>query len=154
MMTTTAAAAIDSYEASTLPVDGGRQLACLYVIVDGRTDPRIATFLAGWGGCCTTCDLDWQSVRKPRSALVGIDLVHTCDDPAVAGDHLRLVFDVRRDADALAQLAATEVLVVATRPYGAFANVLGACPVDGRIVRDAVVAAGRSLDHQHAVVGE
>jgi hypothetical protein len=106
----------------------------------------VPTFLAGWGECCSSCDLDWQVVRRPRSALVGIDLVHTCGDPAVAGQHVRLVFDVRHDADALAQLEATEALVIGTRPFGAFANVISACGIDGNAVREAVAAATASLD--------
>ena len=145
------AAAIDAWEASTLCGRDGGGVPCLYVVVDGRTDPAVSTFLAGWGECCTTCDLDWQAVRRPRSALVGIDLVHTCDDRTVAGQHLRLVFDVRRDAEALDRLASTQALVVGTRPYGAFANIVTACAIDGDAVRSAVHAAGDSLDRLVAV---
>jgi hypothetical protein len=147
---TMTAAAITSYEASTLTLDGGQQLACLYVVVDGRTDPAVSRFLAGWGECCSTSDLDWQAVRRPRSALVGVDLVHSCGAPA--GGHLRLVFDVRRDRDALGRLADTEALVVGTRAYGSFANVVSACGVDGGAVRAAIDAAERSLSHVTAAV--
>jgi hypothetical protein len=145
---TMTAAAITSYEASTLPLDGGRVLACLYVVVDGRTDPAVSRFLAGWGDCCATSDLDWQAVRRPRSALVGVALVHSC---GAAAEHLRLVFDVRRDRDALGRLADTEALVVGTRAYGSFANVVSACGIDGHAVRAAVDAAERSLSHLTAV---
>jgi hypothetical protein len=51
------------------------------------------------------------------------------------------VFDVRRDADALAQLAATEAIVVGNRPYGSFANAMAAYGVDGNAVRAAMQAA-------------
>lgn len=147
------AAAITSYEASTLTLDGGQRLPCLYVVVDGRSDPAVGAFLAGWGGCCSTCDLDWQAVRRPRSALVGLDLLHTCGDPLVGRGHLRLVFDVRRDAEALDRLIDTEALVVGTRAYGSFANVVSACGIDRGAVRSAVDAAHASLSLLTAAAG-
>lgn len=132
------AAAIQSYEATTLTFGDGERLSCLYVVVDGRIDPCVADFLSGWHACCDTTTIDWQAVRRPRSALVGIELSHSCgaDD-----GRLRLVFDLRRDADALAQIAATEAIVVGTRPYGSFANVMAAYGVDGNAVRVALQAA-------------
>ena len=133
------AAGIQHYEATTLTYGDDGRLSCLYVVVDGRTDPAVSDFLAEWGQCCESCELDWQAVRRPQSALVGIELVHTCGDPA----RLRLVFDIGRDADALEQLAATEALVIGTRPYGAFANVMGACGVDGQAVGRTIEEARR-----------
>ena len=129
------AAAIQSCEATTLPFGKDARLACLYVVVDGRSDPSVADFLNGWHACCDTTSVDWQAVRRPRSALVGIELLHSCDE---TDGRLRLVFDIRRDAEALAQLAATEAIVVGTRPYGSFANVMAAYGVDGNAVRAAI----------------
>ena len=136
------AAAIQSYEATTLTFGDGERLSCLYVVVDGRSDPTVADFLSGWHSCCDTTTIDWQAVRRPRSALVGIELAHSCGETDAT---LRLVFDVRRDADAIAQIGATEALVVGTRPYGSFANVMAAYGVDGNAVRDAVKAAESGL---------
>lgn len=143
MSTTTAA--IVSCDATTLTVGGGERLACLYVIVDGRTDRRVADFLASWHPGCETSELDWQPVRRPRSVLVGLELLHTCDDPEVADHRLRLVFDPQRDADALRHLAATEALVVGTRAWGGFANTAAAYGVDGGAVRDTLAAAEAQL---------
>jgi hypothetical protein len=131
-------AAIESYEATTLSFGKGDRLACLYVVVDGRSDPTVSDFLNSWHACCDTTSVDWTAVRRPRSALIGIELLHECDE--VQG-RLRLVFDVRRDADALAQLAATEAIVVGNRPYGSFANAMAAYGVDGNAVRTAMQAA-------------
>ena len=136
------AAAVQSYEATTLTIGDGDRLSCLYVVVDGRSDPSVSDFLSGWHTCCDTTQIDWQAVRRPRSALIGIELSHSCgEDDRI----LRLVFDVRRDADALAQHAATEAIVVGTRPYGSFANVMAAYGVDGNAVRQAVQAAEAGL---------
>ncbi len=137
----TTAAGIQSYECTTLTFADDQQLACLYVIVDGRADRHVADFLARWHGCCDASRVDWQTVRRPRSALVGIELAHTCGIAELEELRLRLVFDVSRDADALARLAATEALVVGTRAYGSFANVMGAYGVDGHAVRRAVASA-------------
>ena len=139
MSTTTAA--IVSCDATTLTVGEGERLACLYVVVDGRTDRRVADFLAGWHPGCESSELDWQPVRRPRSVLVGVELLHTCDDPEAAGQRLRLVFDPRRDAEALRHLAATEALVVGTRAWGAFANTVAVYGVDGAAVRATLAAA-------------
>jgi hypothetical protein len=133
-----ASAAIESYEATTLSFGKGDRLACLYVVVDGRSDPTVSDFLTSWHACCDTTSVDWTAVRRPRSALIGIELLHECDE--VQG-RLRLVFDVRRDADALAHLAATEAIVVGNRPYGSFANTMAAYGVDGNAVRAAMQAA-------------
>ena len=137
------AAAIQSSEATTLTFGDGERLSCLYVVVDGRTDPTVTDFLSTWHACCDTTTIDWQAVRRPRSALIGIELAHSCDD---ADGAIRLVFDLRRDADALAQIAATEAIVVGTRPYGSFANVMAAYGVDGNAVRQAMKAAAVGLD--------
>ena len=142
------AAAIQSYEATTLPFGRDERLACLYVVVDGRSDPAVADFLNSWHACCETTSVDWQAVRRPRSALIGIELLHDCDE--VSG-RLRLVFDVRRDAEALAQLAASEAIVVGNRPYGSFANVMAAYGVDGNAIRAAIKAAEAGLDQLLAV---
>ena len=141
-VTMQSAAAIQSYEATTLTFGDGERLSCLYVVVDGRSDPSVADFLSSWHACCDTTTIDWQAVRRPRSALIGIELAHSCDEIAAT---LRLVFDIRRDADALAQLAATEALVVGTRPYGSFANVMAAYGVDGNAIRRAISAAETGL---------
>ena len=141
-------AAIDSCEATTLPFGRNGQLPCLYVVVDGRTDPSVADFLNRWHSCCDKTSVDWQAVRRPRSALIGIELQHDCGE---LDDRLRLVFDVRRDAEALAQLAATEAVVVGTRAYGSFANVMAAYGVDGNAVRTAMQAAEAGLQDLVAV---
>ena len=135
-------AAIQSCEATTLPFGRDDRLACLYVVVDGRSDPTVADFLNSWHACCESTSVDWQAVRRPRSALIGIELLHDCGEQT---GRLRLVFDVRRDAEALAQLAATEAIVVGTRPYGSFANVMAAYGVDGNAIRAAIRAAEAGL---------
>ena len=132
------AAAIQSYEATTLTFGDGERLSCLYVVVDGRSDPTVADFLSSWHTSCDVTTIDWQAVRRPRSALIGIELAHSCGETDAT---LRLVFDIRRDADALAQIAATEAVVVGTRPYGSFANVMAAYGVDGNAIRKAIKAA-------------
>jgi hypothetical protein len=136
------AAAIQSYEATTLPFGRGDRLACLYVVVDGRSDPTVADFLNSWHACCDRTSVDWQAVRRPRSSLIGIELLHECDEQH---GRLRLVFDVRRDAEALAQLAASEAIVVGNRPYGSFANAMVAYGVDGNAIRAAMRAAEAGL---------
>jgi len=133
---------IQSYEATTLTFGETGRLACLYVVIDGRSDPKAAAFLQGWHGCCDVCELDWQAVRRPASALIGIELGHCCDR---SDERLRLVFDVRRDSEALEHLANTEALVVGLRPYGSFANAMAAYGVDGNAVRRAVRSAERGL---------
>ena len=148
---TTTTAAILSCEPTTLVFDDGQRLACLYVTVDGRVDPRIVDLLASCHAGCDQSELDWQLVNRPRSVLLGIEVAHTCDDATLEGARLRLVFDVRRDADALLHLSATEALVVGTRAYGSFANTVGAFGVDGNAVRRAVEAAHRELDRHTAV---
>lgn len=135
-------AAILSCEPTTLVFNERERLACLYVVVDGRSDPRAVDFLLAGHAGCDRAALDWQFVNRPRSVLIGLELSHTCDAPEAADLRLRLVFDVDRDADALQHLAATEALVVGTRPYGSFANTVAAFGVDGNAVRRAV-AAGR-----------
>jgi hypothetical protein len=147
-MSPVASAPVQSYEATTLAFGQGERLACLYVVVDGRSDPAVADFLNQWHACCDQTSIDWQAVRRPRSALVGIELLHDCGE--VEG-RLRLVFDVRRDADALSQLAATEAIVVGTRAYGSFANVMAAYGVDGNAIRAAIKAAQVGLDELVAV---
>jgi hypothetical protein len=147
-MTMATAAPIQSYEATTLSFGREDRLACLYVVVDGRSDPAVADFLNGWHACCEKTAVDWQAVRRPRSALIGIELLHDCDQ--VTGK-LRLVFDVRRDAEALAQLAATEAIVVGNRPYGSFANTMAAYGVDGNAIRAAMKAAEAGLDELIAI---
>ena len=134
---TTTAAAIVACEPTTLIFGPDDRLACLYVVVDGRTDPEVVDFLSSWHSGCDRSEIDWQAVERTRSALVGIELTHTCAEEDLARRRLRLVFDVQRDADALQHLAATEALVVGTRPYGAFANTVAAFGVDGDSVRHA-----------------
>ena len=145
------AAPIQRTEATTLTFADGDRLDCLYVVVDGRTDHRVADFLSHWHARCNVTELDWQAVRRPRSALVGIELTHTCGTADVAGKRLRLVFDVQRDAEALDRLVRTEALVVGTRAYGSFANSIAAYGVDGSAVKAAVRAAERGLTDLVAV---
>jgi hypothetical protein len=120
------------------------------VVVAGRRDRRVAGLLASWHAGCEEVELDWQPVRRPRSVLVGLELAHTCDDPDLAGQRLRLVFDPRRDDEALRHLAATETLVVGTRAWGAFANAVATFGVDGGAVRTTLAAAEAQLDAQVA----
>lgn len=136
----TTAAGIRATEATTLTL-GDERLACLYVTVDSRNDRHVADFLAHWHPRCEVTELDWQIVRRPRSALVGIELTHTCGNAELEDKRLRLVFDIERDADALAHLVRTEALVVGTRAWGSFANSFGLYGVDGDAVREAVSAA-------------
>jgi hypothetical protein len=143
-MTTTAA--ILSCEPTTLVFGERDRLACLYVVVDGRNDPRVVDFLLAAHAGCDQGVLDYQTVDRTRSVLMGLELAHTCGDAKVGDLRLRLVFDVDRDADALQHLGATEALVVGTRSYGSFANTVAAFGVDGDAVRRAVRAGRRELD--------
>lgn len=146
---TLAAAPIVSVEETTLAYDTPtRELRCVYVQVDSRSRPDVAGFLAGWGRCCDTVGVDWRAVRRPESALVGLELRHCCSEQPAA---LRLVFDIRRDAAVLDALIETEALVVGSRPYGRFANSMAAYSVDGGVVRAAVTAARCSLERVSAV---
>ncbi|HVM08092.1 MAG TPA: hypothetical protein VM345_06505 [Acidimicrobiales bacterium] len=122
-------------------------LDCLYVEVDAKARPDVANFLAGWRRCCDAASIDWRSVRRPQSALVGIELRACCDERA---ESLRLVFDIRRDRAALDALVETEALVVGNRPYGRFANSIAAYGIDGSAVRAAMKAAHRSLEQLNA----
>lgn len=144
-----AAAPIVSVEVTTLPF--GRpeqQLRCVYVHVDSRSRGDVSEFLTSWDRCCDTVGVDWRSVRRPQSALVGLELRHCCAESPAS---LRLVFDIRRDAAALEALAETEAIVVGNRPYGRFANAMAAYSVDGQLIRSAVTAAKRGLDRLTAV---
>lgn len=144
---TTTTAAIISCEPTTLVFGERDRLACLYVVVDGRNDPRVVDFLLAGHPGCDQGVLDYQLVNRPRSVLIGVELAHTCGDAKVGDLHLRLLFDVDRDADALQHLGATETVVVGTRPYGSFANTVAAFGVDGDAVRRAVRAGRRELAH-------
>ena len=138
-----AAAPIVSAEPTTLRFgDRDEPLECVYVHVDGRSRQDVADFLSTWRPCCDNVAIDWQSVRRPQSALVGLELQNCCGDSPAS---LRLVFDVRRDREALEALARTEALVVGTRGFGRFANSMAAYGVDGALVRDAVAAAESGL---------
>jgi len=139
------AAPIQRTEATTLTFADGDRLDCLYVVVDGRTDHRVADFLSHWHARCNVTELDWQAVRRPRSALVGLELTHSCGNAEAEEKRLRLVFDVEADADALARLVETEALVVGTRAYGSFANSIAAYGVDGAAVTSAIRAARQGL---------
>lgn len=139
------AAPIQRLEATTLSFADGDRLECLYVIVDGRSDRHVADFLSHWHARCDVTELDWQAVRRPRSALVGLELTHSCGNTEVEEKRLRLVFDVEADADALARLVETEALVVGTRAYGTFANSIAAYGVDGAAVKRAIQAARQGL---------
>jgi hypothetical protein len=147
---TTTTAAILSCEATTLAFGEGEPLACLYVVVDGHGDRRVADFLAAGHHGCERAELDWHPVRRPRSVLLGLELLHSCNDPDRAGQRLRLVFDPERDAKALRHLAATEALVVGTRAWGAFANAVAAYGVDGAAVRATLAAARAQLEGRAA----
>ena len=152
-MTPPAAAATAAPVVSSTPMvlryDGNRrELDCLYVQVDAKSRADVADFLAGWRSCCTEVGIDWQTVRRPQSALVGLELRRCCSPTAAS---LRIVFDVRRDSDALDTLVRTESIVVGNRPYGGFANVMVAFGVDGRGVERAVRAARGALQSQSAI---
>ena len=130
-------------------VDGDeQQLDCLYVRVDGRGRRDVADFLQGWAPCCDDVRVDFQSLRRPLSALVSLELGCSCG--ATPGS-MRLVFDVRHDRDALDTLVATEAIVVGNRPYGGFANVMAAYSIDRTLVRGAIDAAERGLRQLAAV---
>ena len=139
------AAPIQRMEATTLSFADGDRLECLYVIVDGRGDRHVADFLSHWHARCDVTELDWQAVRRPSSALVGLELTHSCGNAEVEEKRLRLVFDVEADAEALARLVETEALVVGTRAYGSFANSIAAYGVDGAAVKRAIRAARQGL---------
>jgi hypothetical protein len=141
----TTAAPILSTDPTTLTFADGDSLDCLYVVVDGRSDRHVADFLAHWHARCDVTELDWQAVRRPRTALVGLELTHTCGNAELEEKRLRLIFDVERDAAALERLVETEALVVGTRAYGSFANSMAAYGVDGSAVQAAVRAAKRGL---------
>ena len=146
---TVTAAPIVAAEATTISFgEPARELRCVYVQVDGRTRPDVADFLARWGRCCDTVSVDWRSVRRPQSALVGLEFRHCSDDSSAT---LRLVFDVRRDGAVLEALQETEAIVVGNRAYGRFANSMAAYSVDGRLIRSAIAAARRDLDRPNAV---
>jgi len=146
---TAVAAPVVSAETATLPFgDPERELRCVYVQVDSRSRPDVVDFLTAWERCCDSVAVDWRSVRRPQSALVGLELRHCCGEVPKT---LRLVFDIRRDASSLQALADTEALVVGNRPYGRFANAMAAYSVDGRVVRSAMAAAKRSLERPTAV---
>lgn len=148
---TTTTAAILSCEPTSLVFNDRDRLACLYVVVDARADPRVVDFLVGCHAGCDRGALDWQLVNRPRSVLIGLELAHTCDDAGLGGLRLRLVFDGERDAEALEHLATTEALVVGTRAYGSFANTMGAFGVDGAALRRTTEAGRRELDGARAV---
>jgi hypothetical protein len=142
-------AEIRSYQAATVPTGARKGLACLYVVVDPRSDRSAIDVLADGGACCDGSTVDWHGVRRPRSALVGIELGHSCDRDRGS---LRLVFDVVRDADALTRLAETGVLAVGTRALGSFANVCGTYRVDAAEVGETIAAARASLDASAASI--
>lgn len=136
-------AAVVSAERTTLRFGAyERTLDCLYVVVDARARREVADFLAGWQRCCDVVAFDWQAVRRPLSALVGVELRRCCDGEASG---IRLVFDVRRDRDALEALMETEALVVGNRRFGAFANTVAVYGVDPVAVRNAIDAAEHGL---------
>ena len=147
----TTAAPILRCEPTTLAFADGESLDCLYVVVDGRSDRHVADFLSHWHARCNVTELDWQAVRRPRSALVGLELTHSCANAEVEDQRLRLVFDIEGDAEALARLVETEALVVGTRAYGSFANSIAAYGVDGAAVTTAIRAAKRGLAELVAV---
>ena len=117
-------------------------LDCLYVHVDARARRDVLDFIESWRSCCDEVSVDWRSIRRPASALVGLDLKVCCADRP---HELRLVFDVRRDAEALEMLANSEAVVIGNRPYGAFANSMVAYGIDGQLLRSAIGAAHRGL---------
>ena len=123
--------------------EGAATLPCLYVQVDARGRSDVSDFLQGWSRCCDLVTVDWQSVRRPRSVLVSLELRRCCDDSPAS---LRLVFDVNRDAGALQTLLETEALVVGNRPLGGFANSMVLYGVDANVLRKAIAAAERGLD--------
>lgn len=140
----TPAAAVNSAEPAVLPF-GDEELACLYVVVDTRSRADVADFMTGWQPCCELVELDWQPVRRPATALVGIELFHECDDEEHVQSSLRLVFDIRRDREALHHLAATEVIVVGSRRWGGFGNQIAVYGVNGNAVRRALADAEQGL---------
>ncbi len=141
-MTTTPAAPVLDYHRSDAPGTAAGPGACLYVQVDATSRPDVAAFLAGWRGCCDRADLDWRTVRRPMSALVSVELSHSCGAEA----SLRLVFDARRDQSALDTLADTGRVVVGSRRLGRFANRTVAYRVSTDDLRDAWALAERGLD--------
>jgi hypothetical protein len=122
-------AAVESATRDTAPVD------CLYVVVDIRSDRQVADFLTEWSPCCDLVSVETQTVRRPASALVVVVLRHCCSERERS---LRLVFDVRRDRDALENLVESGTVVVASRPFGAFANAMATYRVDAGALRAAI----------------
>ncbi|HEX7166331.1 MAG TPA: hypothetical protein VF230_05050 [Acidimicrobiales bacterium] len=124
------------------------ELQCLYVRVDCRGRSDVADFLHGWTSCCDEVRVDWQSLRRPLSALVSLEFACSC---GTRPERMRVVFDVRRDREALDALVATQVIVVGNRPYGGFANAMAAYTVDAGLVRSAVEAAEHGLRQLSAI---
>lgn len=130
---------VASASAVTIPFEGyPAGLRCVYVQVDARARSDVADFLTSWEPCCDEAAIEWRFVRRPPSALVRLEL-RRCQQGAPA---LVLAFDVRRDAAILASLIDTGAVVVASRPYGRFANAMAAYRIDGSVL-SAVIAAGR-----------
>lgn len=140
-MSSPSAAPVVEYNRTELPFGGQRALPCLYVQVDASSRPDVSEFLSAWRGCCDRAALEWQAVRRPASALVALELSHSCGVEAA----LRIVFDARRDRPALDALADTQAIVVGSRRYGAFANRMAAYSIDGDAVRTAITRAERGL---------
>lgn len=130
-----ASAPVVSYDHAVVPLADG-DAACLYVVVDALARPDVADFMHSWHKCCDDADFSWDTVRRPRTGLVTIDLRHCCTEGEAPA--IRLVFDINRDREALDRLAATEVLVVGTREWGRFGNVVVDYAIDGNAVRRAI----------------
>lgn len=140
MSPTVAAPVVDSRRAD-IPFGPGDPVACLYVQVDAASRPDIAEFLAAWRGCCRCAAVEWQTVRRPASVLVAVELAHTCGSAAT----LRIVFDAHRDRTALEVLVDTGTVVVGSRQYGRFANRMAAYSIDAGAVRAAISEAEQGL---------
>ncbi|HEX4979325.1 MAG TPA: hypothetical protein VFV35_04600 [Acidimicrobiales bacterium] len=139
---------IVSARSATIPFEGySTGLRCVYVQVDARGRSEVADFLTSWEQCCDETAIEWRVVRRPPSALVRLVLCR-CQQSAPT---LVLAFDVRRDAAILASLLDTEAIVVASRPYGRFANAMAAYRIDGTALRGVIAAARRSLADVSAV---
>lgn len=135
-------APIVSAAPSRLEYGDGATLDCVYVHVDGKGRSDVVSFLHGWRPCCDLISVEWRSVRRTGSALVSLEL-RQCSADGERG--LRLVFDAARDAPVLEHLMASEALVVGSRPYGSFANVMVAYGVDAEVVQAASAAARHGL---------
>ncbi|HEX2850058.1 MAG TPA: hypothetical protein VHN98_05880 [Acidimicrobiales bacterium] len=135
------AAPVVKYTRTELPFGERGSLPCLYVQVDAISSPDVADFLSGWRGCCERAELEWQTVRRPASALIALELSHACGVPT----SLRIVFDARRDRAALDALADTEAIVVGSRRYGHFANRMAAYSIEGHAIRTAITKAEHGL---------